>query len=591
MRGSEPGRFVVQDGRRWRRYGRRVETWAAARAEDVPAVLGAVEAAVERRGLPAVGFLAYEAAAAYGLAVRDPPEEGLPLAWFALFESAEERDGVADALGPPAAETAGEPPPFGPWRPAADEAAYAREVARIQERIAAGDTYQVNYTFPLRGRFAGDPWAAFTRLARAQRASHAAYLDLGRHAVVSLSPELFFRRDGTRLRARPMKGTASRGVTPAEDAGRAEALRTSAKDRAENLMILDMLRNDLGRVAEVGSVRVPSLFDVERYPTLLQMTSAVEAESRAPFAEVVAALFPCASVTGAPKASTMRIIAEREGGPRGLYTGAIGTLDPGGRACFSVAIRTLVVDRERGEAEYGVGSGVVADSRAGEEYAECLLKARVLEERPFRLLETMRFSPGEGYWLLEEHLERLLASARHFGVEAEGERVRAALDRAASGLGGPSRVRLLVDLDGRPEVEAAPLTFPAALPLRLGLAPRPVDPGSPWLYHKTTRREVYDEALGARPDCDEVLLWNARGEATEGARSNLVVELPEGRVTPPVGSGLLPGTMRARLLARGEARERPVRIEELPGRRLWLVNSVWGMREAALGDVLPSRGQ
>jgi para-aminobenzoate synthetase/4-amino-4-deoxychorismate lyase len=580
MSGRSPGLVVVQDGRRWRRYLRPVATLAAHESGEVAEIVRSVEAAVEARGLHAAGFLAYEAAAAYGLDVRAPRPDGPPLAWFGLYEQVEEM------AGPPA------PPPdrpsLGPWQAALDASAHAAALGRIQERIAAGDTYQVNFTFPLRAPFLGDPWPTFAGLVRAQRASHAAYLDLGQHVIASLSPELFFRREGRRLLARPMKGTSRRGPTPGEDDALAARLRGSEKDRAENLMIVDMLRNDLGRVAELGSVRVASLFDVERYPTLLQMTSTVEAQSRVPFADLLAALFPCASVTGAPKVRTMRLIADLEPGPRGIYTGAIGTLDPGGNACFSVAIRTLVIDRDRGEAEYGVGSGIVADSVAADEYAECLLKARVLEEKPFRLLETLRWTPEEGYFLLEAHLERLLASARHLGGYAAEAALRDALARFAQTLARPSRVRLLVDLDGLATLEAAPLPEPLGRPLRLGLAAGPIDTDSPWLYHKTTRREVYDAAQSARPDCDEVLLWNARGEATEGTRSNLVVELPDGRVTPPVASGLLPGTLRAELLASGDLRERVVRLEDLPGRRLWLINSVRGFDEARLVEGVSS---
>jgi para-aminobenzoate synthetase / 4-amino-4-deoxychorismate lyase len=582
MSGQPPGLVVVQDGRRWRRYLRPVEVLAARASTEVARLVRSVEAAVEGRGLHAAGFLAYEAAAAYGLAVREPRSDGPPLAWFGLYAQVEEMP------GPPAPPA--EPPAFGPWQAALDASAHAEALGRIQERITAGDTDQANFTFPLRASFQGDPWPTFAGLVRAHRASLAAYLDLGRHVIASLSPELFFRREGDRLLARPMKGTARRGPTPGEDEARAARLGTSAKDRAENLMIVDMLRNDLGRVAEVGSVRVASRFDVVRYPTLLQMTSTVEARSRVPFAELLAALFPGASVTGAPKVGTMRVIADLEGGPRGVYTGAIGTLDPGGDACFSVAIRTLVIDRDRGEAEYGVGSGIVADSVAADAYAECLLEARILEEKPFRLLETLRWTPEEGYFLLEAHLERLVGSARHLGGEAEEAALRAALDRFALTLARPSRVRLLVDLDGNPMLEAAPLPEALGRPLRIGLAPGPIDTDSPWLYHKTTRREAYDAALAARPDCDEVLLWNARGEVTEGTRSNLVVEMPEGRVTPPVSSGLLPGTMRRSLLASGEVRERVVRIEDLAGRRLTLVNSVRGLEDAVLADTPATTG-
>jgi para-aminobenzoate synthetase / 4-amino-4-deoxychorismate lyase len=548
---------------------------------QLAAALGEVERAVEERGLRAVGFLTYEAGGAFGLPVRSG--SGLPLLWFGLHAAVEE-------VGPP--ELTG-PGSSVEWAPALDLGAYSRAVRRIQDHIAAGDTYQVNFTFPLRGRLADDPWDLFAAGAAVQRAAHAAYLDLGRLVVASLSPELFFRLDGDRLNTRPMKGTAARGPTPARDDGQAEWLRGSEKNRAENLMIVDMVRNDLGRVASVGSVLTRSLFDVERYPTLLQMTSSVEARSAAPLAAIVAALFPCASVTGAPKHRTMELIADLEPEPRGLYTGAVGFLSPGRRASFAVAIRTVVVDREAGDARYGVGSGIVADSVAEEEYAECLLKARVLSERPFRLLETLRYTPDEGYWLLEEHLARLAASARHFGADSRiVERSRAALRDAASAFRAPRRVRLLVDLDGRPEVESTAL--PEAQAVRLALAPRPVDRDLPWLYHKTTRREAYDEVRRAAPEADDVVLWNDRGEVTETTTANVVVDLPEGPCTPPVECGLLPGTFRARLIAEGAIRERVLRLEDLGRGRIRLVNAVRGWqdgllmtRDVAPGDVRP----
>jgi para-aminobenzoate synthetase/4-amino-4-deoxychorismate lyase len=529
---------------------------------------------VEEDGLHGVGFLTYEAAAGFGLPVRAPAGEGLPLLWFGLYADPRElprlprwEAGRCEA---------------GPWRPSLDEAAYARAIARIRERIAAGDTYQVNFTFALEAPFAGDPWSFFLELAAAQRGGRAAYLDLGSHVVCGVSPELFFRRDGEALTTRPMKGTAPRGRSRHEDERRRAALHASPKDRAENLMIVDMMRNDLGRVARWGTVEVPELFTVERYPTLLQMTSTVKARSGADLTGVVSALFPCASVTGAPKRSTMEIIRGLEERPRGLYTGAIGHLAPRRRAEMSVAIRTVIVDRRRGRAEYGVGSGIVWDSVAEEEYAECLLKAKVLEEKPFGLLEALLWTPEDGYFLLDAHVDRLLASADHFGIVVEPGAVRAELAALGATLSGPAKVRLTVGGDGALALEAAPLEAEPT-PLRVGLAAAAVDAASPWLHHKTTRREAYDAALASRPDCDDVLLWNERGELTEATRSNVVVDLGEGPVTPPLECGLLAGTFRARLLAEGRIRERVVRAADLEGARaVFLVSSVRFWRPARL---------
>jgi para-aminobenzoate synthetase/4-amino-4-deoxychorismate lyase len=279
----------------------------------------------------------------------------------------------------------------------------------------------------------------------------------------------------------------------------------------------------------------------------------------------------------------MRLIAANEVGPRGVYTGAIGWAGPGGRACFNVAIRTAVVDRQRGSLAFGVGSGIVADSTARQERAECLLKARILDEPPFALLETMAFLPGEGFRRLEGHLARLAASARHFGFPHDGAAVERALRLVAARAAGASRVRLLLSGDGRVATEVAPLPSRAAGPLRVGLAARPVDASRSWLLHKTTRREVYEEARASRPDCDEVLLWNERGEVTEASVANVVLELGGARVTPPVSCGLLPGVERARALAEGRAREGIVRLGDLRGgMRLWLLSALRGVREAVL---------
>jgi para-aminobenzoate synthetase/4-amino-4-deoxychorismate lyase len=359
-------------------------------------------------------------------------------------------------------------------------------------------------------------------------------------------------------------------------------LRSSEKERAENLMIVDMLRNDLGRVADLGSVVVRRLFEVERYPTLLQMTSTVEARSSAPLSRLFEALFPCASVTGAPRESTMRLLARCETSPRGVYTGATGWAAPDGRACFNVAIRTAVADRVRRRVVFGVGSGIVADSDALREREECLLKARVLDLEPFALIETMAFRPSEGFHQLEGHLLRLQGSARHFGFALDGQAVQRKLRELAASTTA-LRVRLQLAANGVLNVTVSELPSPPTGPLRVGLAGQPVDSRNPWLRHKTTRRGVYEAALASRKDCDEVLLWNERGELTEATAANLVVEIDGCEVTPPLACGLLPGVERGRLLAAGRLRERVVRVDELrPGARLWLISSLRGRREGVL---------
>ena len=564
---------VVQDGDRLLAFEHPLGVLEARDKGSVSSMLREADSALAN-GHHVAGFLAYEAAAAFGLATRPPDPHGPPLLWLGVFDAPREASWPVAASGPPPDVT---------WLPDLDAATHAARLALLHERIAAGETSQVNFTFALRAPLAEEPAALFARLVAAQRPRHAAYLDLGRFAIVSASPELFFERAAGVLRARPMQGTAERGATPERDLAAAAALSSSEKERALNLMIVDMLRNDLGRVAELGSVETASLFEVERYPTLLQMTSSLEARSQAPLSALLDALFPCASVTGAPKKRTMEIIAASEVGPRGVYTGAIGWAGPEGRSKWNVAIRTVVCDRDRGTSSFGTGSGVVADSRAASEYEECLLKARILGEPPFALLETFAHLPGEGFRRLDGHLARLVGSARHFGFPLEMRRIEEALRRTARTLTAGARIRLALHADGRVEVEATALPPAPTRTPSVGLAARPVDPRSPWLYHKTTRRDVYDEAAASRPDCDDVLLWNDHGELTESTIASVVVEIGGQRLTPPVACGLLPGVERAVALAEGRAREGVVRIRDLvPGQRLWLLSSLRGSREARL---------
>lgn len=562
---------VLQVDGAWYRLDGRGEPLVAWEPSAVTRVIAAAEAAAEA-GAHVAGFVAYEAGAAFGLAAHEP-QDGLPLVAFVVGRELERFD-PSDLIA--AAASA----PELCWRPGVSEEEYAGAVRRVREHLAAGESYQVNLTFPLSAKFGGDPFSLFARLARAQSANGATYLDFGRFAICSASPELFFEREGDRVRMRPMKGTANRGRTLAEDRRRGAGLRRSPKERAENLMIVDMVRNDLGRIARVGSVCAPELFRVERFPTVLQMTSEVTAETDVSLAELFAATFPCASVTGAPKARTARIIRELEPGPRGVYTGAVGYIGPGGRTRFNVAIRTATVDRERGTATYNVGSGIVWDSTPGREYAECLAKARVLDRdvTPFSLIETMRWTPGEGFALLNRHLTRMAGSARYFGYPLDRGLVRRTL-ATVTGSGIPLRVRLLLDEDGQVRVEQGPLPPTTATPVRAGLALTPVDAVDPLLYHKTTKRGTYDAAAGSRPDCEEVVLWNRDGYVTETTIANIAV-CRDGRwVTPPVSEGLLPGTLRAELLARGVIEEGRIAVESVTaGTRLAAFNSLRGWR-------------
>jgi para-aminobenzoate synthetase / 4-amino-4-deoxychorismate lyase len=567
-----------QDG--WLRFEQPVHVCSTRRLEDVQATLDEVQDGLDR-GLHAAGFLTYEAAAGLDSALCAHDPGPLPLVWFGLYRA---------ALRPapwPASEA---PFTVGAWEPAVSRAQYEAAVTRIREYIRGGDTYQVNYTYRLRTAFRGSDWSFFLALLSAQKQSRAAFVRLPDYSLCSVSPELFFALDGRRALARPMKGTAARGMTWQDDQHRRRELHASEKNRAENVMITDMIRNDLGRIAEPGSVRVRDAFTVERYPTVWQMTSTVTAQTAATLPQMMRALFPCASVTGAPKVRTMQIVRELETAPRGIYTGAIGYWSPGSpdgppgrrrKAEFNVAIRTVMLDRARARAEYGVGGGIVWDSDPQGEYEECLTKARVLTcaTPPFFLLETLRWTPENGFFLLDGHLRRLARSAAYFGFPCDPAAVRGQLETADFTRNrAPLRVRLTLAEDGAvaTQTEAAP-AFNAETPWRVAFAARPIDDRSPFFYHKTTWRDAYRTARESAPPCDDVVLHNDRGEVTETTVANLVFEFAGRKVTPPTECGLLSGTMREHLLARGAIATQRITLEQ--ARRadaVFAVNSVRG---------------
>ena len=574
-------KLVLRDPRnaRWLVFEHPVAELSAYRSADVRDVLEELRRGVDRRGLFAAGFLGYEAAPAFDAALTVNPTHRLPVACFGLFTE------------PRAVEEPGPAPagyrPAGNWSLQTGRAAYRDRIATIKREIALGNCYQVNYTIRQQAELSADPWNLF--LAVAPDMPYAAYLDCDDHAIVSASPELFFSLSGTEVRCRPMKGTARRGMTSRDDREARRTLYTSAKDRAENVMIADMVRNDVGRIAAAGSVRADSLYDIEKYPTVWQMTSTVTARTEAPVPEIIAALFPCASVTGAPKAASMAIIADLEDSPREIYTGAIGYFAPTREAQFSVAIRTAWVDKRSGVATYGIGGGIVWDSDPDDEFDECAAKARILGtaagERDFRLLETMRWTGEDGYFLLDRHLDRLLESAEYFDFRCDRGSVLRSLEELAARLdGGRYRVRLTVCRDGTVDVDHTALfgDGPGA-PRRVRLAANPIDADDVFLYHKTTRRGFYERAVRAMPDCDDVLLYNVDGFVTETTIANILVELNGTWCTPPVSCGLLAGTYRQWLLETEAVEERRIHVEELgQSTGLLLVNSVRGKVSAIL---------
>lgn len=559
-----------------------IEVVSAFSADEVIPALRKIEDAAAG-GLHAAGFVSYEAAPGLGtgLAVRKP--RAFPLVWFGIFRH---RYGIAARF--PAEQ--GDPTGYQTleWKLSLSHDAYESAVSSIKDYIAAGDTYQVNFTQRLHFHFSGDPHEFYRDLCRSQQAPFCSFIDTGRSQIVSASPELFFELKHGTLTCRPMKGTARRGRWHAEDEKILNELRESEKERAENLMITDLLRNDMGIVSETGSVHVSSLFDVETLETVHQMTSTISSRLKpgVGLVEIFQALFPCGSVTGAPKKRSMEIIRELEDSPRGLYTGCIGYVSPGGDAVFSVAIRTAVIDGTTGEGELGIGSGITIGSSASAEYEECLAKARFARERTpsFQLVETMLFEEGKGYFLLDRHLARLYRSADYFGFDLRLGQVKDVLERRAIPLTGSHKVRLLVTRRGAFTIQTEPLATPrTGEPLPVIFAAARTDSSNPFLYHKTTHRPLYTAELAARPDCADIIFLNERNEVTEGVNNNIVARIDNELVTPPLSSGILPGVFREELLAMGEITERGILKEELEAaKEIYLVNSVRKWRRAIL---------
>lgn len=577
---AEEDRTCLRDAQtgQWLAFSQPYKVIGTCRTDEVPDCLREVESLVSSQGWAAAGFLSYEAAPAFDDAFRVRADHRFPLLRFGLFPPPCPVD-IPESLAAP---------PELSWTATVSQTAYKDAFARIQRYIAAGDTYQVNYTHRLRAPFTGDAWPLFASLAAAHDPRYGGFLQTPDWTILSLSPELFFQRQGETVVSIPMKGTLGRALTADDDRWQGERLQRSGKDRAENVMIVDMVRNDLARIARPGSVRVADLFAVERYPTLWQMISSVAAESGASLCDIFTALFPAASITGAPKARTMALIRELETEPRRIYTGTIGFLLPDGRAQFNVAIRTLLLDRRRGQMEYGVGGGITADSTASGEYEETRLKSLICRKRrpDFSLLETLLWTPEQGYLFLAEHMDRLCASAGYFAYPCRAEAVRECLSAATAGYGGiRQRVRLLLDRHGKLHLEAVPFA-PAdtGQPARIMLAPHPIDNTDVFFYHKTTRRELYDRMRAALPPgLDDVLFYNGRGEITETTIANIAVTIEGRRCTPPIRCGLLAGTCRQHLLRTGQLEERVLTLDDLstPG-AFTLINSVRGRYPAIL---------
>ncbi len=559
--------------------------------QDVPAFLAQLEAA-RKDGAHLAGFFAYEFGFAFEPKLAASHQDtGELLAWFGVYDAPQEL-ALAEVFALLARASGGADAGVSGFTYDMDRARYAEAFAAVQHHLAVGDIYQANLT--MRARFAhhGPVEAQFARLLRRQPVPYAAFIKLEDRAILSLSPELFLERKGEALRTRPMKGTAPRGRDTAEDAAIAGSLASDPKQRAENVMIADLMRNDLSRVTEAGSVAVHDVFAVERYRSLHQMVTGVSGRllPGMELPAIIEGLFPCGSITGAPKLSAMQIIRAQETGPRGVYTGSIGTIVPSGDFSFNVAIRTLVL-KEDGTGEAGIGSGVVFDSGAAPEYDECLLKLRFLTapDESFELIETLGWTPEEGYLLLARHLARLTDSACYFGFACDPAGIEAQLAALARGFTGPQRVRLLLAADG-----AVTLTHADFVPTApeevwpVTLASTRTSAEDRFFFHKTTRRALYDDSLKAAMAAGfkEILFENEDGFLTEGSFTNLFIARNGRLLTPALKHGVLPGTLRAALLDKRLAAEADLtRADLFSGAPVYVGNSLRGLVRVNL--VLP----
>jgi para-aminobenzoate synthetase / 4-amino-4-deoxychorismate lyase len=591
MNGALPaGPFVLLDDARAsgavsaRLYKDLVEIVTAHAPSDIVAALNQLGSA-QAKGLHAAGYITYEAGHALEPKLKSLIHRptGAPLLWFGLFKDYQSiaADDVASLLPSADGGWAGLPTPV----ISRDE--FAAALGHVQNKITAGDIYQANLTFPCDVTTAGHPLALYAGLRARAKAGYGGVVWTGTDWLLSLSPELFFALHDGKITAKPMKGTAARERDADADAAAIEKLRNDPKQRAENLMIVDLLRNDLSRISEAGSVQVPHLFAVETYPTVHQMTSTVTAtlQHGLAAADILTHIYPCGSITGAPKIRAMEVIDEVEPNPRGAYTGSIGRIDPNGDAAFNVAIRTLHLRDGTSLAKMGLGAGIVADSQMAEEWRECLAKGKfVTDTRSFDLIETMRFDPAGGVALLERHLARLKASAETFGFAFDRHAARNELQAATFRLAAPRRLRLMLARSGKMAVEITALRGNPDAPVGVALMPLPVASGDFRLAHKTTDRAFYEAARCAAGSF-EVALVDPDGFITEGSFTNIFVKRGGKLLTPPLSRGLLPGILRAELIAQDIAVEADVRAEDLAD-GFFIGNASRGLLEAVLDQAI-----
>lgn len=520
-------------------------------------------------GYYAAGYISYEAASAFNQDFPKSTSNKLPLLWFGIFTEPTQKDlQVSDNFH------------TNDWKPTISITDYYKNIDKIHDYIKSERTEQVNYTIHLKSKFTGNPIAFYKQLEQAQSANYSAYLDIGDFSILSASPELFFKVENERITTKPMKGTIGRANTYSEDIKNAQWLKASKKNRFENRLIVDLMCNELTKIAIPNTVKVPHLYTIEKYPTVYQMTSTVSADIRpnVDFTDIFKALFPCGSITGAPKKDTMDIISMLETDPREIYCGALGWIAPNKEAIFNVPIRTVVVDKQNESASYGVGGAITKDSTKEDEYEEILIKARLLTKKPqeFKLLESLGLINGE-YLVFQEHLNRLTESSAFFDFKLDLNQIKIDLKKISKRHPiGKWKIRLLLSNDGKTSVETEKLSpFPKVVTSTL--SDEHICKDDLFLYHKTTNRKLYNKHREKYKDLFDVLLWNENYEVTEFTMGNIVVDLNGKLYTPPVECGLLAGTFRESLLQKEIIEEQKIMVNELKSaQKVWFINSVRG---------------
>ena len=563
----------------WLKFSNPQHIFVCSDIAEIRETLREIEVRVQRDKLYAAGYLTYEAAPAFDPAFKVNSENKLPFLCFGLFGDYEECSNLKNDRDIDLQEL--------DWKLGTSEKTYKKSFTYIKKQIELGNTYQINYTLRNFTENLTDPYQFF--LARASNAPYAAYIETKDHTIISASPELFFSLDGDKLESKPMKGTSMRGKTQHEDVDLRIELRQSEKNLAENIMITDMLRNDMGRISLPGSVEVSAICDVEQYPTVWQMTSTVRSKTEVNIEEIIAALFPCASVTGAPKISSMEIISKIEDTPREIYTGAIGFIAPNRQAQFSVPIRTVLVDKKTNEASYGTGGGIVWDSDFLAEFEECKAKSKVLTttntNSNFELFETMLWEPRKGIFLRDLHFSRLKNSATYFNFIYNTEKIENEFEEYLKKYTSELRkIKIYLNKNGNIKLSSKEMThLEQQNDYSISLAEKAIDLNDVFYYHKTTRRDIYEQAKSINQLSNDTLFWNDAGEITESKIANLVINIDNECYTPPISSGLLGGTYREMMLDKGLLKERVIHKSEISHlSEITLINSVRGRFRAKL---------